>query len=122
MLDKYIDYHKLRKPRLVADKCSLVIEHFRNSINKENPDGGTPCHPIRGGEPSESESESSHSSSENFEADVIIASCCSSDESSSTNDGDQARERPPEGFFSLREGQTRRGRTLRPPAHFSDFY
>ena len=39
-----------------------------------------------------------------------------------TNDRDQARERPPGGFFSLGEGQTRRGRTVRPPAHFSDFY
>ena len=37
--------------------------------------------------------------------------------------GDQitTRERPGRGLFSLGEVQTRRGRSVRPPAHFSDF-
>ena len=32
-----------------------------------------------------------------------------------SSSGDQVRERPPGGFFSLGEGQTRRGRTVRSP-------
>ena len=76
---------------------------------------------------SESDSASNHSYPEADECMYIIASCGSTESSSvpesSSDEGDQitTSERPGRGLFSVGEVQTRRGRSVRPPAHFSDF-
>jgi hypothetical protein len=94
----------------------------------ETPCGGNSVDSV--GDQVTSESDNASINHSYPEADECIIASCGSTESStvpesSSDEGDQiltTSERPGRGLFSfIGEVQTRRGRSVRPTAHFSDF-
>ena len=108
-------------------RCGTYIFSCLSHGSDETPCGGNSVDSVGDQGTSERDSASNHSYPEADEC--ILASCGSTESSSvpesSSDEGDQiltTSERPGRGLFSfIREVQTRRGRSVRPSAHYSDF-
>ena len=119
MLDKYIIHFNLERKKLIADKLLLVKIHFRDNIlsdqahrHANHPDAGTLSSDENG-------SSSDDDSSDHLE-DLVVAACESLSSSSASNLSSD--EEIIELLFSLRNGTSRQGRTIRPPTRYEDFY